>query len=186
MKSSDDIIHANQRPRDWVSRETRDAIVIGLLVGFLTGLIRTLEGHFIFIPFIAVTNDPRIVLFSMAETEEVNNALWIGLIQGCILGFLFSIFKKRIPGKTTIRKALVYALILTLIELAQTLSAMNLPILIAAYGSSYPLVTVVTFVHLIVVNPILGFIFGYTLNRISKSTHNQPTFYSQQLAAFPP
>lgn len=164
----------DQPRREWISRETGDAVVIGILVGFLHGLVIALEGNFIFVPlaterFLSGVSETQLALWNMMVAAELGRALTFGVIEGGVLGFLFNILKQRIPGSSTIRKAVVFAVILTVIQVAMNISAAPDPSAISKYGSYYSLVMAVTFTNSIIVNPILGFVFGYTLNRTSKT-----------------
>jgi hypothetical protein len=158
--------------RNRISSETSTAVLIGLFVGFLHAMILTLENSVILFPLLTqqqfgVTSE--LFDWSITVAEEAGNTLVVGIIGGCVLGYLFATLKTRIPGSTTIRKAVVFSLILTLIEVLLRVSPIfDSALLLSSYGNSYTLMIAATSVNLIVLNPILGFLFGYMLDRTPK------------------
>ena len=87
-------------------------------------------------------------------------------VMGAVLGFIFVVAMKKIPGKSVIQKSLVFSLILAGISICSSIVTYLRPY------STFPIpteLTVLSFVVPLVEYPLLGWLFGFVLQRKLKS-----------------
>lgn len=89
----------------------------------------------------------------------------IMMLLSCILGVLFVKFRDHIPGSSIIRKSVVFALVLLAISLVPTLS--SFPGVI--FGAEFFPLQMESYVLALVEYLLLGWLFGYLLERRLKS-----------------
>ena len=90
-------------------------------------------------------------------------------LLGCVLGVVFVKFRKHIPGHSTIRKSVVFALILVVISLVPRLFGILDPSAVVMFGTKihppqleYNALTSIEYL-------LFGWLFGYLLQRRLKS-----------------
>ncbi len=162
--------------------ETRDGALIGAFVGCIQGIISAIYLAKIFPPMIAVMmraltaqmaqQSPEVLRFFpgflhfLMEVVIVASPI-IGVIMGCALGVLFVALRKKIPGSSIIRKSVAFSLILVAISaIGEVLNLFN-PTgqMLILTNSTFRVLMLTGFALVVIEYPILGFIFGYLLNR---------------------
>ncbi len=93
----------------------------------------------------------------------------ISVIIGAVLGFLFVVFQKKLPGSTIIRKSVAFSLILLAIDFLIGISSFFVPnrtgtLSEVAVAKLYSL-RLVSYGEILVEFPLLGYLFGYLLSR---------------------
>jgi len=172
----------------------RQGALIGAFIGFLYGVVADIEYYVIMLPMFLkfvlsmITSDPRFA--ANPKLPEVINMVtnityYIGLIVlplgaviGCVLGVVFVALMQKIPGRTTVRKAVFFSMVLFAVTngysmLRNLLGYENSPEVARVMStpqSSLFMRTMTTMMFpLLAVNLLaflsLGFLFGYLLDR---------------------
>lgn len=131
--------------------ERRAGGLVGGLVGLLYGMVDAIEFYFLVAPW-----SPNLgrIAFSLFG----GFALIGGAATGCFLGVLFVAFRRKIPGNSTITKAIIISLILLAIR------TVGAGLLIVLDPRNYAAVF-----QMLIINgaafPALGLLFGYMIVR---------------------
>jgi hypothetical protein len=89
----------------------------------------------------------------------------IMMLFSCVIGVLFVKFKEHIPGSSITRKSVVFSLILLAISLAPGLRILLAPGTSAVYGSEFFPLQMESYALTFVEYVVLGWLFGYLLER---------------------
>jgi len=181
--------------------------IVGAFIGFLYGVVATVIYYVVWLPFmmklfhLIVTSNLHFVTNpNLPETiNMLTNILdYIGsviilltTVLGCVLGMIFVVLRERIPGRTTIRKAVLFSLVLIVLEtihsVLQYLSSystspdyarlMNNPQVSGLLRTEFASLTIPLIIVSVASQLSLGFLFGYLLDRElkTKETELAPT-----------
>jgi len=155
-----------------------NAAKIGGLIGFLHATIEELDQ----IPF-------QLALGMLPTILDPIGALGVcfrilaGLIGGFILGYVFAKLAAVIPGRTITRKAVVAGFIPTLLEAIGSVPHALNSNLILAYGSVYPLMLATVCANVLILDPLLAYLYGWKLARREESDHVLLAQQSQTIRA---
>jgi hypothetical protein len=163
--------------------DTRQGAVVGAFVGFIYGIVGAAYAYFILIPFVWLVltaslsskflDSPK-VLAALPTVRDILIAVVvvgvpiISVVMGTVSGVLFIAFRKKLPGRTIIRKSFAFSLILLAISLLIGLRSYLSPsvtILNKATLASMVSFQVLGWALALVEFPLLGYLFGYLLNR---------------------
>lgn len=165
-----------------IPSDTRQGALVGGLVGFLHGIVAAVQSYFIIFPLLMplitkqVTSDPRFAnnpqflaeflsLFNTIMYVAVVLVVPIMALLSCVLGVLFVKFKEHIPGSSIIRKSVVFALILMAISIVPGLPSFLDPRASAIFGTEFFPLQMKSYALTLVEYPLLGWLFGYLLER---------------------
>ena len=165
------------------SNVTRQGALVGGTVGAIHGVVLSLQLNFIILPVLIpfvpmiVSSDPRLADLGgslptmMSWITPILTAISIldipiGALTGCVLGVVFVSLREHIPGSSTLRKSLVFSLILFTIYFILSLRQFLSPLL-----QNETLRAVAFRLHLemyvttLIEFPVLGYLFGFLLER---------------------
>jgi len=176
---SETIIERHESPRI-----TRQAALVGGLVGVVHGLITAIEFQLILLPVFMTTipimlksnprfADPRFVANLPKVLSMLNTIFTIltvaivpfGALIGCVAGVLFVSLREHIPGSSLVRKSLVFSLILVAIAFIFNLRGVLEPDAHATFGPQFFQVQLRMFVITLLEYPLIGCLFGFLLER---------------------
>lgn len=169
--------------------------MVGAFIGFLYGVVGAILYYVVMLPFLMklfpliLTNESRFA--ANPRVPEFVNLLtnimyYVGLlivpveaIIGCVFGVIFVALKDKIPGRTTIHKAVLYSLVLFAVQIIystlRALSAywispeiarlMNTPQVVSLIKTTDATLPVPVYAITLATHLSLGFLFGYLLDR---------------------
>ena len=163
-----------------VPSESRQGAVVGGFVGFLYGIYQAVQGYLTWFPsymtymISRISTQPSFASDPQLALSVVNVILYGGLVLsgpvfallGYVLGKLFVKVKGRIPGSTIIRKSIVFGFILLTFTMLLNLGPS--PTKGTVIVETSPLQSALQFVLYVssfVVFPLLGWLYGYLLER---------------------
>jgi hypothetical protein len=169
--------------------ETRQGAVVGALIGSLHGIASAILTYFVMFPLIMplitkaivsdrrVASDPRVVAMLPELIRLVNTIMYVslglaipfGAILGCMLGYLFVKVKNHIPGSSIIRKSMVVSVIWIGVSSLGVVISLLEPRTTVFLGTSMLTLQMKSFASTIVLYLLLGWLFGYLLDRRLKS-----------------
>lgn len=158
--------------------DTRQGALVGAFIGFISGIYAATIAYFIFLRFIWPVLTPTIIQ-SLAMTLPTLRGILIAavviavpitsVVMGTILGVLFIVFREKLPGRTIIHKSILFSLILCLISflvgLRSYVSPSRTSFLNNATLASLRSLQVLWWALSPVEFTLLGYLFGYLLNR---------------------
>lgn len=159
--------------------KTRQGALVGAFIGLLAGIIGAIEFLFVLLPTIVKDLIPLAVAHFPTNPNVANLMTMffylfgvaivpLTVITGCVLGVLFVAVRNKIPGKSTIQKAVVFSMILWALQSIYELRYVLFPPPpeFASLTNTMPLSIRVTLLGLGIVEYLtLGFLFGYLLDR---------------------
>lgn len=171
-------LDTKRKPKHQLPNATRQGILVGAMVGAIDGVVNTVVFYFAYFPLImdALTKQltsryatiiPKAL--SMVDTifrvSILIAAPLIGALLGCVLGFLFVTFRKRIPGRSIVRKSLFVATILVALPSLNLLHSLLDPAARFVLGIDFLPLQLEGFTMVVIMYPLLGYLFGYLLQR---------------------
>lgn len=175
---------AKRAPKHKLPSDSRQGAVVGAFVGFIYGIVGATYAYFIILPFVwlVFTASLSSKLLESPKAPTVLPTVWnilvavavvgvpiMSVVMGTVFGVLFMAFRKKLPGRTIIRKSFVFSLILLAISLLVGLRSYLIPsrtsILDKATLASMVSLQVLGWTLALVEFPLLGYLFGYLLNR---------------------
>ena len=159
--------------------ETRQSAVVGGFVGFLYGMVTTVQTYFTTFPFFMaymtrrVASNPTFASNLQSALNIINTAMYVSLLMitpmlavlGYLVGILFVKFKGHLPGSSIIRKAVVFSLILFAISFIPTLRSLLDPRVTAAFGAGFFPLRAESYALTLAEYLLFGWLFGYLLQR---------------------
>ncbi|MGA8903798.1 MAG: hypothetical protein WB661_02180 [Candidatus Bathyarchaeia archaeon] len=158
--------------------DTRQGALVGAFIGFISGVYAATIAYFIILRFIW----PALTATMIQSLGMTLPTLWniliaavviavpiTSVVMGTLFGVLFIVFRERLAGRTTIRKSVAFSLILCLISfligLRSYISPSRTSILNNATLASLRSLQVLGWALSPVEFTLLGYLFGYLLNR---------------------
>ena len=148
--------------------ESRQGVIVGGFVGFLYGVYEAVQTYLTWFPSYMAYMTSRLST-QLTVVTVISSLVLEGpafALLGCVLGRVFVKVKGRIPGSTIIRKSIVFGLILLAFTWLPSLWPSSVKG--AVIVEPTPLQAALTFAFYVsnfLVFPLLGWLFGYLLER---------------------
>ncbi len=173
-------LEAKRGPKHKLPSDTRQGALVGAFVGLISGIVTATYAYFMVLPFVWSALTARMI--ESPEALVALSTIWntfmivvvvgvpiIDAIMGAVLGVLFVVFRKKLPGSTIIRKSVAFSLILiaiyVLIGLRSYFSPNRISILDKATLATFHSMQVASHALILIEFPLLGCLFGYLLAR---------------------
>ena len=153
--------------------QIRDAALPGALVGLIHGIIYAMEFEYLLFPVMLPIIMSRITLQNPNAADMVPTFMNVlaptiavliiafSVLLGIILAIAFVSLKNSIPGKSIMRKALIFSIILLALQIITGLGSYTV-VAFAGTALNLDIITIVEF-------PSLGLIFGYLFDKKIKA-----------------